>query len=456
MLRSLWLSMVYAVFLCGGLVAPFVVGLGYVWIDTFTPQKIAYSILTEIPVSLIMAVAAVSAYLLFDRRNPPRPTLIMILILLMGAWVTFTTIECAVAPEFAWPKWNWAIKTIGFAAFMPFMFRSRVQIESFLQVYVFSSAIQIVPYGAKTLLGGGSYHANLGLLAGNSGLAEGSTLATVAIMSVPIVLWLRRHTLILGSRKTGGHKLAGLIYLGMAAAACLASVGTIERTGLIAMVVMFFGLWLRSRHKLRYAGLAAAALAVLLVYVVQPNSRWAERMATMAHYSQDTSAYGRILVWKWTLDFVQSHPFGGGFNAYVMSIITFPAEDGQVPVVVHGRAFHNMYFEMLGEHGWVGLGLFVALLAAAAMTLLRVARICRTIPDLEWCRDLAFALLTSEAVVAVAGCFIGIAFQPEVYYLFALATMLACHVRIVQRAAQPEIAAFPQSEPEIFGTPSYG
>ena len=137
-----------------------------------------------------MAAATIAAYLLMDRRSPPRPNLIMVLIVAMGVWVTYTTAFEAVAPEWAWVKWDWAIKTIGFAAFMPFLFRSRVQIEAFLQVYVFSAAIQTVPYGVKTILSGGSYHANLGLLSGNSGLAEGSTLSTVAIMGVPIILWL--------------------------------------------------------------------------------------------------------------------------------------------------------------------------------------------------------------------------------------------------------------------------
>ncbi len=38
MLRSLYISLVYGVFLFGGFVAPFTMGLGYVWVDTFTPQ----------------------------------------------------------------------------------------------------------------------------------------------------------------------------------------------------------------------------------------------------------------------------------------------------------------------------------------------------------------------------------------------------------------------------------
>ena len=68
MLRSFYLSLVYGVFVFAGVVAPFAFGLGYVWVDNFTPQKVAYSILTELPVSQIMAVGCVGAYVLVDRR----------------------------------------------------------------------------------------------------------------------------------------------------------------------------------------------------------------------------------------------------------------------------------------------------------------------------------------------------------------------------------------------------
>jgi putative inorganic carbon (HCO3(-)) transporter len=439
MLRSLWLSMVYGVFLCGGLVAPFALGLGYVWIDTFTPQRVAYSILTDFPVSAVMAGAAVAAYFLMDRKHPPRPNLIMVLIVAMGAWVTYTTDNLAVAPELAWLKWNWAIKTIAFAAFMPFLFRSRVQIEAFLQIYVFSAAVQILPYAAKTVLSGGSYHANLGLLTGNSGLAEGSTLSTVAIMSVPIILWLRRHSVILPR-----SKVTDIMYI-----------GTFERTGLVAIVIVAVALWLRSKHKLRYALIGGLAGVAVALTVIKPDSEWVGRMSTITHYDQEGSAYGRILVWEWTLNFAKTHPFGGGFNSFVVDLITFPSTDGSPPAVIHGKAFHNMYFEMLGEHGWLGLGLFVSLLGATLLTLLRVARKCRRLPGMEWCRDLALSLLATEAVLAVCGNFIGIAFQPEVYYLFAVTAMLGAHVRGVERALQPRSAAPLLMPGAMIGDPAF-
>src|ERR1700761_7780935 len=162
MLRSLWLLFLYVAFLGLSTSAPFVATLGYVWVDTFTPQNVAYIVLNQLPVALIMGVAAVGTYFLFDRRSPPPLTLESVLMIAMIVWVNLTMVW-AVAPVSAWDKWDWAVKTLVFSTCIPLGIRSRVQIEAFAQTYVFSLAANIVPFGVKTLISGGGYGHNLGL-----------------------------------------------------------------------------------------------------------------------------------------------------------------------------------------------------------------------------------------------------------------------------------------------------
>lgn len=103
MLRSLWLLFVYASFLGIGMSAPFVLSLGYVWVDTFRPQDVAYILLNQFPVALVIGGAAIGAYIAMDRRNPPPPNLISILHVAMAIWVTLTLIwAAATAPIWAW------------------------------------------------------------------------------------------------------------------------------------------------------------------------------------------------------------------------------------------------------------------------------------------------------------------------------------------------------------------
>jgi putative inorganic carbon (hco3(-)) transporter len=441
MFRSLYISLVYGTFLFSGLVAPFAFGLGYVWVDTFTPQNIAYSIMNEFPVSQVMAAGAVGLYLLLDRRRPPTMNAVTVLLLTMMCWVTFTTFNSPVAPEAAWGKWNWAIKTIVFSAFMPAMFRSRVQIESFLQIYVFSLAGQLLPFAGKTILTGGQYGVSFGLVGGNSGLAEGAHLATVCLLIIPILLHLRRHTIILPR-----WPVVRLIYAGLVVACLAACVGTYERTAIVGALVVAVGLWLRSNRKLVFGAMFAAAMVGAGAYVATSDSEWVARMKTIGTYSQDTSAYGRILVWRWTLDFVKDHPFGGGFNAYLVDEFVVPGtRDNPTPFIDRGRAFHSAYFEMLGEHGWIGLGLFLSLCGATFFTFGSAARRARRLAGMQWCHDLARCLQISLLVPMICGNFIGIAFQAEFYYLFALSVMLRHQVRTAEKMA---LAANP---PRSFG-----
>ena len=192
MLRSLWLLLVYASFLGVSGSAPFVATLGYVWVDTFGPQNVAYILLNQIPVAMIMGAVAVGAYLLLDRRSPPPLSVEMALMIAMMIWVSLTMIWAQV-PSAAWEKWDWAFKTLAFATFIPFVIRSRIQIEAFAQTYVISLAANFVPFGLKTLVSGGGYGSNLGLVGGNSGLGEGGLLSTVCLMAIPLAIYLSKH-----------------------------------------------------------------------------------------------------------------------------------------------------------------------------------------------------------------------------------------------------------------------
>ena len=431
-MRDAYIALVYLSFLVLGTAAPFVFGLGYVWVDAFNPQYVAATLLGDIPVSQVMALAALGGYIVLDRRQLPRVSLFTVLTLSFAAWVTLT-LAWAEAPDWALDKWNWAFKTIAFSAFIPFLFRSRIQIEALISVWVFALAVQIIPVGAKTVLSGGGYGQELGVVAGNAGLSEGASLAAVSLMVVPLLLFLRTHGEVIPR-----SKLCGLVYLGLIVASLTAAVGTFERTGLVGLVVLGVASWIRARRKIVFG--IGIALSVVIVLAVS-SDRWSARMATIDAPAQDDSALTRLLVWGWTWRFVQSHPLGGGFAVYTKSVIVYPAKDDEEePVVVIGRAFHSIYFEVLGEQGFLGLALFLALAGNTFWSMQRLRRHTRNRTEMHWCRDLAGALQVSLLILLVCGAFIGIAFQPMFYMLFAMGSCLQQHVR---RA----LAAAPQLRP---------
>ena len=418
MIRDTLLVLAYVSFLGLGFVAPFVFTLGYLWVDTFRPQEISWGFLSSVPVSMIMAVAALLGYLVLDRKNPPPIRAQTVLCVLLAIWVTFTT-TIAVAPGPAWTKWDWAFKTILFSTFIPFVIRSRLQIEAFLQIYVFALAVHFVAAGGKALLGGGGYGRTLSAAGNtNSGLAEGSTLAAVSVMLVPLIIYLARHTILIPKML-----LTRLMYIGLIVVAIASAVGTYARTGLIGMVVLAGALWLTTKRKLLTGTIIALAA---LVIAGATTATWNSRISTISDYQTESSALGRILVWKWTLDFVKTHPLGGGFHAYLVNEIVFPpSEPEKEPVVARGKAFHSIYFEILGEHGYPGMAIFLGLVTVSFASLFRVIRRTRGVEEFQWCYELGKTLMTSLVVLLACGAFIGIAFQPMLYYMFALSASLS-------------------------------
>ncbi len=269
MLRSLWLTAIYLFFLACGLSAPFILALGYVWVDLFQPQYIAFIILNDAPVALIMGAAAVIFYVLQDHRDRPNLTSVNLLQILIAIWASLTLIW-AVSPTSAWAKWDWAFKAMAFAAFLPWVIRSKVQIESFVQIYVVSLAANFVPFGLKTLISGGGYGVNLGLVNGNSGLGEGGQLSTVCLMAVPLALFLAKHNTLLPKTKfttPGFLVLAGL--------ALVTALGTFERSALIGLVTLGLFMFAKSKHK---AALGFVLLVMATVVLYMTSASYLQRM----------------------------------------------------------------------------------------------------------------------------------------------------------------------------------
>jgi O-antigen ligase len=151
-------------------------------------------------------------------------------------------------------------------------------------------------------------------------------------------------------------------------------------------------------------------------------------METIQTYQADESASTRLAVWAWTIEYASEHPFGGGFEAYRQNHIRYKTVkiEGEGPQqtvdrsleVDKARAYHSAYFEMLGEQGYPGLALWLAinLIGLFRMEVLR-RRYKRAEGDEAWIAPLASALQHGHLIYLLGAAFIAIAFQPFVYML---------------------------------------
>ena len=152
-------------------------------------------------------------------------------------------------------------------------------------------------------------------------------------------------------------------------------------------------------------------------------------MGTIKTYQGDSSASTRVEVWKWTMEYVKTHPMGGGFEAYRQNKIRYEKVNvvgegnGSATVertteVDSARAYHSAYFEMLGEQGYFGLALWLVINLAGIfrMEVLR-QRYKKAEGEDAWIAPLASALQSGHIIYLLGAAFIAIAFQPFVYML---------------------------------------
>lgn len=413
-MRDLFLLGVYCAFIFLGMRRPFVLILGYVWVDIFTPQLLAYGFLTNVPVSLLLG-AIIFLTMLFRSQKPPiRIRSGTVLVGLFAIWAT-VTLSWAVVPDAAFAKWSWAIKSVAFSCLIPYFFRNRVQLEALVWTFVLSGMGHCIPFAVKILVSGGGYGQALGLVEVNSGYGEGSTLAMFAVSLVPMCLYLRGNSVLFKRTALFRWALTGFMIC-----AFLTAIGTYARTGLVAIVVVAVALFIMSKRKLLVVALALVFSIGVGAFM---GPAWSDRMSTIKDAQGDSSAMGRVAVWLWTMDYVSQHPLGGSFDVYRINKFDMQMEDGST-LQVEARAFHSVYFEILGELGIPGFILYLVIVGSTFLSFLNSRRRAKT-PDMLWIKKLCECFFISEAVFLAGGTFIGVGFNSYFYYIVAVSVVLA-------------------------------
>ncbi|MDF7774979.1 putative O-glycosylation ligase, exosortase A system-associated [Sphingomonas sp. AOB5] len=402
-----------------GFYRPFLFVLAYAYIDIVSPQRLTYVLLNSVPVSLMAVAFAVGGWLVADDKKDLRIAPRQVLILVLLAWCFYTT-KNADFPVEALDKWDWVWKALAFAFFLPFTLRTRLRIEALLLFMVASAASIIITGGIKTLGSGGGYGELNLMITNNSGLYEGSTISTVAICIIPLILWFTKH----GTLFKPDWKVK-IFCFSLVFACLLIPVGTSTRTGLLCIGLLGLLLFRDAKRKMVYVG---AAITLGIVAVPFLPQAFLERMGTIKTYKGDSSASTRVAVWQWTMDYVKTHPMGGGFEAYRQNRIRYEKvnveKDGAQATVERtmevdsARAYHSAYFEMLGEQGYFGLFIWLLINVGGIFRMEVLRRRYRKAEGEDaWIAPLASALQSANIIYLLGAVFIAIAFQPFVYML---------------------------------------
>jgi probable O-glycosylation ligase (exosortase A-associated) len=194
-----------------------------------------------------------------------------------------------------------------------------------------------------------------------------------------------------------------------------------SRGAVLAVAAMGLFMLLKSRKKKLIILVALVALPVMLSFMPE---KWFERLDTVKTYEQDASALGRINAWWFAFNVAVERPLiGGGYDVFDPELFKRYAPE---PENFHDA--HSIYFQVLGEHGFVGLILFVLLGWLAFRSATWTIRHTKELAELTWARDLASMVQVSIIGYAVGGAFLGLAYFDLYYHLVAIVLLTQAYV----------------------------
>jgi probable O-glycosylation ligase (exosortase A-associated) len=398
--------------------------LVFAWVSIFNPHRFAWGFAYDFQFVMIIGVATVVSMLLHWKEVRLPINSVTVLLMLLPFWMTVTLLF-ALEPSAAYLRWEEVMKTFFFVLVAASLLHSRKQLEAFLWVIVVSIGFYGIKGGIFTLLVGGG--ARVYGPPGTSFLRDNNSIAVAIIMIIPLMHFL------------GNTVSSKWIKLGMYGAMCLsgmAVLGSQSRGAFVGIVVMVGFLWLKSTKKLLSATVLLPVCVLSIGFMPQ---EWVSRMDSIGDYEQDMSAQGRLNAWRMAFNLANDRPLvGGGFVTDVPRIFEMYAPD---PTDV--RSAHSVYFQMLGEHGYVGLALFLSLAIASWMTARRTIKASRNSSDCAREADLARAIQVSLIGFASAGAFVNIAYWDFVYYeivilMASYQTTLSAARKLGQGALEPK------------------
>lgn len=406
---------------------PHVGVLLWCWTALVIPSFFSYGFAGDIPYNKIVAIITLLAWL-FSREPKTLPaSTTMALIALFGVWGTISALTGISATDNAMLEWGNFIKILVFAFVVAGLMTSKDRMIALLYAAVLSLGFHGVVAGAKFLASGGASHI---YGPGLSIIGDNNAFALAMVIMLPIVFYLYRQS---------NHRLIKLALMGSILLMVATVMGTSSRGGLIGIVALGGFAFIRSKNKLRNVMIATPLIVAALVFAPQ---QWTERMDTIKTADQDTSFMGRVIAWKQSTLIALDHPvFGGGFHAvqdlaiwieYAQKFHRLDFVPTADPNPVHAFAAHSIYFQTLGDLGFVGLAIFLGILSSSWRNTTAIIRAARDRPEWLWASDLARSLQYSLFAYVVVGSALNMAYFDFTYMLFAL---LAALRRLVSQPA---------------------
>jgi probable O-glycosylation ligase (exosortase A-associated) len=353
-----------------------------------------------------------------------------------GAWwlLAFMAWTCVTLPasiffDESYPLWVRSMKIW----LMVFVSLALITDRRKLDIFIWINVVAIGYYGVKgglfTILSGGHYK-----VWGPGGFIQGNNEVALAVLTVvPLMRYLQLQMT---------HKHAIMAMTAAMALCVVMALGTYSRGALLGLCAMGTFFWLKGKNKVRW-GMLIVVIGMAALSLMP--DQWWDRMDTIKTYDADASALGRINAWWMAFNLAKDRVFGGGFMIWTGVVFQKYAPVGDDP-----HAAHSIYFQVMGEHGFIGLFLFMMIGATTWWTARGLIKSARLDPAQRWAGELGAMVQVSMIAYAVSGAFLSLAYFDLPYNVMMMAILARLFVErqlSVSKVVQPQYQrrALPQA-----------
>src|SRR6266852_5731086 len=397
------------------LISPYFGVLMWFWVTYFNPHRFTWGYAYTFPAALIVAVPTLIGTVIGKKTLRSLLTAESLLLMVLWVWFAITYVHAQGTPLFSG---NMADAQYEMSHI------SKILLMTFVMVVIINSKERL---RSVLLVTGGS----LGLLALKSSLfgfrvegesrvhgppdsflSENNAYGLALNMALPLLFFLGRDE---------PRKLIRVAFRVFFVASIVSVLLTYSRGGLLGLAAVMTVLTLRSHHKA--VGAFLLVVSAFLVLTFAPPA-WMDRMGNFLSGNLDGSANMRLISWTVAWRLVQDYPMGGSFDAVPNVDVYRRYQPRPLPDDAPSSGPHSIYFQLLGGHGFIGLGIFLLLMASCLWTLFRVRRAARRIPSARWLIVYSQMVETSILAFMVSGAFLGVVYLDVIYEMIGLTIIL--------------------------------
>ena len=424
-MKSLLVAALIGIWFPAIIFKPYIGVLVWSWVSYMAPHTYTYGFALTFPfLVLVGALTAVGTIMTKEKTSLPMHPII-VLFLIYAFW-TYLTLAFAFEPSVSMEKTSNTTKKIVFILLACMIMQTPKRLKMFFYVMIASLLFIGVKGGLFTLMTGG-----VARVQGAGGMmGDNNQLAMAMAMLFPLTVYMAQYP---------PKKIMKWPLIFASITVPMAVIGTQSRGGLAALLATFLMFIMKSRYKFR---VLAVGIPLAIAGVNFMPESWTARMETTEDATDDQSFMGRVSMWKYATNLTADHPIeGGGYDVFYVRRL----EPVYMPPGYKARAPHSVYFEVLGEHGYVGLFIYMTLMFTAWYAGGTNRRRFEPFKETRWLGDMSAAMQVSIVAFAAGGLTVNIATFDVYYHL--LISIVLCRV-VGDRIIEKGVTEFGADEPE--------